>query len=615
MGKKIGKKTIAKLRFALLPALLLPLFGPVPATAQARTAGIIGSKHDLSVTGPGEVKSLEETRICIFCHTPHNAEPQTPLWNREIDPQNYVLYESTTLRANPAQPSGPTRLCLSCHDGTIALGNLKSEPQPVSFTRALTGRPSLLGIDISDDHPVSFPYSEALPNTEMAPGVPEDLMSYRSGNIHCTTCHDAHDDSHSMFLIVDNRYSALCTRCHVNKQGWSTSPHRLSEALWTGLAPNPWPLNERLAPIHQRHSVAENGCENCHTSHNAAGPQRLLKVQAEEEICYPCHNGHVASYDIEARFQEIYSHPVEATTIGVTAAHHEPLESPLAAANHVECMDCHNPHGVNDLAATAPHVSGLLGQVSGISEDGLPLDESSYEYQVCLKCHEVLNDTSHSRFSINFITRHLDETATRQELFATSNPSYHPVFGQRSANVPSIPSSYVDMDQTAIIYCSDCHGDEVQLTEFAERRGPHGSSNWPILKQRYVINTGQANSAANYALCYGCHDFTSIQNNDSFQQRIAADFNGGGHSGHLAAGIPCSVCHDPHGVNDTLATGRQTNLINFDVNYVDALTGPTPIYNDLGNHSGSCVLVCHGLASPPAPSTTFTHNTPDSSYP
>src|SRR3990172_1018254 len=62
-----------------------------PAYAQSEV-GIINSKHNMSVTGPGELKALTETSICIFCHTPHNAAPQTPLWNKSIEPLNYILY-------------------------------------------------------------------------------------------------------------------------------------------------------------------------------------------------------------------------------------------------------------------------------------------------------------------------------------------------------------------------------------------------------------------------------------------------------------------------------------------------------------------------------------------
>ena len=54
------------------------------ATNVLATPGILSSKHNMSSWGPGEVKALTEDQVCIFCHTPHNATPLTPLWNRAI---------------------------------------------------------------------------------------------------------------------------------------------------------------------------------------------------------------------------------------------------------------------------------------------------------------------------------------------------------------------------------------------------------------------------------------------------------------------------------------------------------------------------------------------------
>ncbi|MFQ5490576.1 MAG: hypothetical protein ACE5GE_07630 [Phycisphaerae bacterium] len=45
---------------------------------------VVGSPHDLSVLGPGEIHAVEQEQVCIFCHAPHNttgftkAPPPTP---------------------------------------------------------------------------------------------------------------------------------------------------------------------------------------------------------------------------------------------------------------------------------------------------------------------------------------------------------------------------------------------------------------------------------------------------------------------------------------------------------------------------------------------------------
>ena len=59
---------------------------------------------------------------CNTCHTPHGAAPVRPLWNRYTPIDAYRIYTSRSLDAEPGQPTGASKMCLSCHDGTIALG-------------------------------------------------------------------------------------------------------------------------------------------------------------------------------------------------------------------------------------------------------------------------------------------------------------------------------------------------------------------------------------------------------------------------------------------------------------------------------------------------------------
>src|SRR4029079_16549957 len=141
-----------------------------PAAAQ-RAADIENTRHNLSVSGPGPIHALTETRICVFCHTPHNGAPQTPLWNRTLEPRTYQTYTSETLKAGPLpQPTGATKLCLSCHDGTIATGAVMvpSSGIPMAGGGNLSGGSlSNLVLDLSGHHPVSFRYGTSLPNAEL----------------------------------------------------------------------------------------------------------------------------------------------------------------------------------------------------------------------------------------------------------------------------------------------------------------------------------------------------------------------------------------------------------------------------------------------------------------
>lgn len=545
----------------------------VPFAAYGKT-GITNTKHNLSVTGPGEIRALTETRICVFCHTPHNAAPQTPLWNKAIRPTNYVLYESTTLRAPLRQPDGPSRLCLSCHDGTIALGAVLRPSGGISMSREITpDRLSYIGTVLRSDHPVSFSYYASLPNPELYSSLPAGVKFYGNGDVQCTSCHDAHDNTYGKFLVMDNRFSALCTACHV-MNGWTGSTHSSSASPVNGalpIVPRDWPAWT---------SVGEWGCEGCHVSHNAGSSQRLLYYQNEENNCYTCHSGNVAQKNIYMQFQKASRHPVEVTT-GI----HDPTEPIAMTFGHVECVDCHNPHAVNNnKMVIAPFASGRLDKVNGVGITGAVVSPISYEYEVCFRCH------ADSALQIPFVPRVVNTTNKRLQ-FSTVNASYHPVAGMgRNPNVPSIPSTDpeapTNMTAASLIYCSDCHSDD------SNSRGPHGSSYAPILRRRYETSLGTMESYDTYSLCYRCHNRTSLLQNDIYFKK---------HQSHLMNGVPCSACHDSHGIiPDGGLTGSHTHLINFDTRVTMPVTGQTyPLYTDKGNGSGTCVLVCHGVIHNP----------------
>lgn len=573
-------------------------------THSLATPGILSSKHNMSSWGPGDVKALTENRVCIFCHTPHNATPLTPLWNRLIDEgTNYQLYESSTLDVTLNQPTGPSRLCLSCHDGTIGIGAVLSVSGGIDMTGGLSGRSTLLGVDLRDDHPFSFSYNDALPfDPELHANLPDDLLVYPGGVIHCTTCHDAHDNSYGQFLAVDNKRSALCTRCH-NVKDWVLSTHATSTAVWSGANPsfNPWPWNTKVDAANQRDTVADNGCENCHVSHHAGGKQRLLRYEKEEENCLlNCHNGQVGTTDIATEMQKSSRHHPETTTIGDGSGNaHDPTENAASMSVHVECQDCHDPHGVTNATAQAPLVNGRLRGVSGVDSGGSAISESQFEYQVCFKCHGNTNaDTP-------LVTRVLP-TMNKRLVFDPSNPSitpsFHPIVSAgRNSNMPSLPSQFVtSLNATSVIYCTDCHdNDNSTKVGGSGPNGPHGSQYSPILRQRYEMALNTVENFESYALCYYCHDRDNILSDASFQKRTSSGH--GGHSEHLAflsgGGTPCSVCHDPHGVyDDTQITGDHTHLINFDTTVVAPVSGQSyPLFVDTGVFSGTCTLVCHGV--------------------
>jgi len=561
-----------RILIAFLVALSVSL---MPALARA---DVRATKHNLSAFGPGSLKAETETRVCVFCHTPH-AGSQTlgMLWNRSDSTATYVPYSSTTLDAVVGQPTGSSKLCLSCHDGTVALGELLSEPSEIGFVGGVHEIPvgsSRIGTDLSDDHPVSFLYDAALAalNPELAdPAVLTGAVRLDpAGAMQCTSCHDPHDTGFGKFLVADTRNSDLCLVCH-EKPAWGGSSHALSSATWDGTGADPWPHSEFT-------NVAENACENCHRPHGAGSSAWILNSAIEEDNCLVCHDGGVATSDIQSEFSLFHHHPIELQT-GI----HTPSEdASMPMTEHVECSDCHDPHSVNDTSASAPLASGPLQGVSGIDSGGNPVASVTYQYEVCFKCHGAFS------MSDPPIDRQFLQNDKRLQ-FDVGNPSYHPIEGiGRNGNVPSL---IPPLDELSLIYCTDCHASDAGPgTGGSDPAGPHGSFYPHILERKYSTLDNQKYDSTLYALCFKCHSEQNILNDRSFKE----------HQKHIKEeDAPCSACHDPHGISHTQGNDtNNSNLINFDRSIVSA-TGGRLEFRDTGDFRGECYLQCHGKKHDP----------------
>ena len=539
-------------------------------TSNIHAQSIINSKHNLSVSGPGTIKASSESEICIFCHTPHNSSPQKPLWNREDPALNYTLYTSTTSDAAMGQPDGSSLLCLSCHDGTIALGNVLSRSTPILMTGGITTMPSgntNLTKDISDDHPISFVYTSTLVTIDGQLKNPSSLtgpVTLENQKMQCISCHDPHKNIFGDFLAATNEYSVLCQYCH-NRTYWSSTSHNLSNSIWNGSGTDPWPHTDFT-------TVSQNACENCHNPHNAKGKKRLMNYQQEENNCYSCHNSNVAVKNIQTQFTKLYKHNV-AGYLQI----HDPEEPNIVQVKHVECEDCHNPHASNNQTSSAPAVNGFLIGVKGVNTSGTAVNPAQYEYEICYRCHADSPDKPGSP-----TVRQIVQNNVRLE-FDLSNPSFHPVEGTGvNPNVPSLISPYTVSSK---IYCSNCHASDGT----GSPKGPHGSIYPQILKMQYLKGDNIPESADAYALCYSCHNRNTIINSTgSFGQKI--------HRRHIVAdNTSCNVCHYPHGISSSQGNStNNTHLINFNTSIVSPDGLGRLRFEDTGTFSGRCYLICHG---------------------
>jgi predicted CXXCH cytochrome family protein len=541
---------------------------------------ILNSKHNLSISSPGDIRATTETEVCIFCHTPHQAIGDAPLWNRQLPPQQYTPYASTTLKATVGQPTGSSKLCLSCHDGTIALGMVNSRTTPIPLQGGVTTLPARrtrIGTDLSDDHPVSFRYDAALvaanPDLNDPSSLNQRVRLDANREMQCTSCHDPHNNEFGKFLVQDNSGSALCVQCHAPKR-WNESIHKLSNATWNGQGQNPWPHSNRK-------TVSENACENCHASHQAGTKPRLLKWSVAEQNCFTCHDGNVAAANMQLEFNKPSVHPV--LTSGDL---HDEAEDLMNPPRHVTCVDCHNPHAVQASPPNTLHAPGSLVGVKGVTAIGTMADPVVKESELCYRCHG--DSTARKNSSVR---RQISETNKRVQ-FAPANASFHPLEAVgRNGDVPSLITPWTISSKMS---CADCHNnDQGPGAGGVGPRGPHGSTYSPLLERQCQVTDFSGESPGTYALCYKCHSRDSILGDVSFR---ATDSQGRdrGHRYHIVdAQAACTTCHDSHGVASA-STTTSSRLMNFNTLYVSAGSNGRLEYNNTGTRSGNCSLTCHG---------------------
>lgn len=245
------------------------------------TAGVVGSKHDLTSGGTAQTGTAVTDEVCVFCHTPHGSDTNAPvpLWNKVLTPGGYTQYstlQTPTFDSTEAPVGSVSLACLSCHDGTQAMDvvinspgsgghNTAGTPIDPLTSAAMTGTPvPALGLDLTDDHPVSMQYGGGGPLATDPDGafagtlgdpdfnVPQkatvntnpiwwvdsavgtngtrektDMILYARNDlgtvqpfVECGSCHDPHNDTTASptsvsFLRINNTASQICTACHV----------------------------------------------------------------------------------------------------------------------------------------------------------------------------------------------------------------------------------------------------------------------------------------------------------------------------------------------------------------------------------------------------------------
>ena len=186
----------------------------------------MGSPHDFTR------QAWSGGQVCITCHDSRNSRGDTagaPMWNHALSSRTYALYGSASMKATVSQPGQASRLCLSCHDGTVAIDSYGGRAGS-QYIRAVNH----VGTALTDDHPIGFVYDSALAASNATLHDPKSrIVTIGSGaqtqtgsladlllsnnQVECTSCHDVHNAftvGRTGLLKMDVAGSTICTACH-----------------------------------------------------------------------------------------------------------------------------------------------------------------------------------------------------------------------------------------------------------------------------------------------------------------------------------------------------------------------------------------------------------------
>jgi len=381
-------------------------------TAEPFNEDVSSTKHNLSavpldaeqqqifneIFSPDQQRNVKSTlengttEVCVFCHTPHGASREgiairAPIWNRNLSKAQYQMYDQVWSKSfeatpnDPGRPTGYSRLCLSCHDGTIALGSVLNKSGSGGFQGEYTmeyptnqspagpfgsipvgeGATSqntrALGRDLRNDHPISMKFDSALlakdlefvnpgppvhrPFTESTP-TPLSPLRRASGNnvnvydsVQCTSCHNPHQVDFPKFLRANRLQSRTFASTQGEKRvgaasrGGAPSPEGAILCLFCHDKPG-WPYNSD--ELNSHFGDRQTGVFD--DSRLKPGATNLHDGEAPvvaERACLVCHDPHTRQGAVRILRE------------GVDAVGNVAIES--------TCYQCHQPQETSILQA------------------------------------------------------------------------------------------------------------------------------------------------------------------------------------------------------------------------------------------------------------------------
>lgn len=318
--------------------------------ASDRISDITNTRHNFSTQAPlSGATAVNEGRVCVFCHTPHHSLKDSiataPLWNRQASTAAYTEYRSSSTDATIGiEPGDKSKMCLSCHDGTLAIGsigvsvgstdtqgNVTFNTQNIDIPMQNTGPNGTipegegvntgftknLGVDLRNDHPIAFVYDGALAGAdgELKNPANSPYIANREARtlpaiplfadkVECVSCHDPHvrstnpnenikflrlhrfQDQFPSTAEFDVKKDIGCVACH-EKAGWTHSSHANPAVGDEHYTPEAAKLRDFIENISDPNMdtlpVWRVSCLNCHDAHTVPGAKLLLREGTDDQ--------------------------------------------------------------------------------------------------------------------------------------------------------------------------------------------------------------------------------------------------------------------------------------------------------------------------------------------
>lgn len=357
--RKLKKRTIMKRNLIILFLSAYSL-SAIAANHMAsdRISDIRNTKHNFASddvielpNGTRNVKAATENRVCVFCHTPHGdpakvGEKKHFLWNRTDSSATYTNYASSSLDVTIGSLGKGSKMCLSCHDGTVAIGQVDMIGSKQNTTITMSGdnvsggilvagtdgRTSNLGTDLSNDHPIGFIYNKAKADAdgELADPDAESYIGVRVG------------------------------------AGVANTNQALVDGGQTAGSDNPTTAKTRIAVPLEAAADASSG--------------PFIKVAADGSMeCTSCHDAHIRSTDNTENIKFLRLHRFQKT---------DPVDGPFAINSDINCLACHKKKGWAGSAHASETVADNVINADETSAREFPSDTPVWQAS-CLSCHDT----------------------------------------------------------------------------------------------------------------------------------------------------------------------------------------------------------------------------------